>query len=101
MMLFPADHGIILNGVRLWLGNLFLKKNLNVPYRFGVGLATITIGLYILKFLAKLPVVGPVFPALRFMVVFGVLIMGVGALLYGAKFLITTVRKGEQTLIND
>jgi hypothetical protein len=54
-----------------------------------------------LKFFAKLPVVGPVFPTLRFMAVFSVLIMGVGALLYGAKFLITAVRKGEQTLVND
>lgn len=87
--------------VAFWLGSLMLKQNPNVPYRFGVGLATITIGSFILKILAKLPVVGPIFPPLRFIVVFGVLIMGVGALLYGAKFLITAVRKGEQTPVND
>lgn len=87
--------------VAFWLGSLMLKQNPNVPYRFGVGLATITIGLYILKILAKLPVVGPVFPPLRFIAVFSVLIMGVGALLYGAKSLITAARKGEQTPVND
>jgi hypothetical protein len=87
--------------VAFWLGSLMLKQNVSVPHRFGVGLATITIGSFILKILAKLPVVGHVFPPLRFIVVFGVLIMGVGALLYGAKLLITTARRGEQTPVND
>ncbi|NLW47083.1 MAG: hypothetical protein GXY86_07075 [Firmicutes bacterium] len=87
--------------VALWLGGLMLKQDASVPYRFGVGLATITIGLFILKFLAKLPVVGPVFPLLRFMLVFSVLIMGTGALLSGAKFLFIAVRQGEQTVVND
>ncbi len=86
--------------VALWLGSLMLKNATCIPYRFGVGLATLTVSLFILKLLAKLPIVGPVFPVLRFIAVFVVMIMGVGALLYAIKDLITAARKGEQKLID-
>lgn len=82
--------------VALWLGSLILKKNLNVPYRFGVGLFLLTVGLFILRLLTQLSVVEPLFPTLKFLTVFAVLITGTGALLYTARDLITAARKGEQ-----
>ncbi len=82
--------------VALWLGNQIQRKSLSIPYRFGVGLATITLSLFILKLLAKLPVVGLIFPTLSFIIIFGILIMGTGALLFGVKELIRSARDAKK-----
>lgn len=67
--------------VAQWLGNLLTKENLTLPYRFGIGLATFTLGLFILALLAKLPMIGPIFHVFSFLIKFGAILLGTGTLL--------------------
>lgn len=64
----------------LWLGGLILKDR-SLAYRLGAGLVVLKVGLFALMLLGRVPAVGPVFPVLGFLVRFGVVLLGGGALL--------------------
>lgn len=65
----------------LWLGGLILKGR-PLAYRLGAGVVAIKVGLFILLLLGQVAATGPVFPVLRFLVRFGVVLLGGGALLH-------------------
>ncbi len=67
----------------LWLGGLVGKEKWNTAYRLATGLIILNVGLFILEVLGKVPVAGPVFPALAFIVRFGAVILGSGVLMHG------------------
>ena len=69
----------------LWLGRLILKEKRDITYRFGLGLVVLNLGLFALELLGKLPVVGPAFPGLGFIIRFGAILLGAGALLYAIR----------------
>lgn len=79
----------------LWLGRLILKEKRDIAYRFGVGLVIYNLGLFALDLLGKLPVAGPVFPGLSFIIRFGAALLGAGALLYAIRQIYVAVKKVE------
>ena len=79
----------------LWLGGLIFKER-SLPYRFGAGLVIFNAGLFILMLLGKLLGLGPLFPALSFIVRFGALLLGAGALLYAIIQVYSEARETEQ-----
>lgn len=79
----------------LWLGGVILKGKRDTAYRFGVGLIIINLGLFTLDLLGKLPVVGPVFPGLGFIIRFGAALLGAGALLYAIRQIYLATKKAE------
>jgi cytoskeletal protein CcmA (bactofilin family) len=80
--------------VAIWLGTLALREKLLV-YRFGTGLIMLNAGLFILMILGGVPAIGPVFSALVFVVKFGVVLLGGGALLRGVRETFLVIKKGE------
>jgi hypothetical protein len=79
----------------LWLGGLILKGKRDIAYRFGVGLIIINLGLFALNLLGKLPVAGPIFPGLGFVIRFGAVLLGAGALLYAIRQIYLAAKKAE------
>jgi hypothetical protein len=69
----------------VWLGGILLKGRRDIAYRFGLGLVLINVGLFIVDLFGKLPAVGPIFPVLGFIVRFGAILLGAGALLYSIR----------------
>jgi hypothetical protein len=80
--------------VAVWLGKLVLRGK-PLTYRFGIGLMMLNAGLFFLMVLGTLPVIGPVFPALAFVVKFGVVLLGSGALLRAIRETYLATKKGE------
>jgi len=80
--------------VALWLGGLILKKK-PLAYRFGIGLAVYSLGLFVLVVLGKLFAIGPVFQALTLVARFGAVLLGAGALLYAIGEVYLPGKKGE------
>ena len=78
--------------VTLWLGTLIFKEK-PLAYRFGTGLIMLNAGLFLLMILGRLPAIGPVFPALAFVVKFGVVLLGGGALLRAVRETYLAVKK--------
>jgi hypothetical protein len=76
------------------LGTLVLREK-PLAYRFGAGLITLNAGLFFLMVLGTLPVIGPAFPALAFVVKFGVVLLGSGALLRAVRETYLAVKKEE------
>lgn len=80
--------------VAVWLGTLVLREK-PLAYRLGIGLITLKVGLFFLMVLGELPAIGPVFPALAFVVRFGVVLLGCGALLRAIRETYLAVKKEE------
>ncbi len=78
----------------LWLGGLILKKRPSA-YRLAAGLVALRVGLFLLMLLGRVPAIGPVFPALGFLVRFGVLLLGGGALLHALWESCRTARRAD------
>ncbi len=78
--------------VALWLGTLVLREK-PLAYRFGTGLIMLNAGMFFLMVLGTLPAIGPVFPALAFVVRFGVILLGSGALLHAIRETYLAVKK--------
>ena len=78
--------------VALWLGTLVIREK-PLAYRFGTGLIMLNAGLFFLMVLGTLPAIGPVFPALAFVVRFGVILLGSGALLHAIRETYPAVKK--------
>jgi hypothetical protein len=79
----------------LWLGGLIGKEKWNTAYRFAAGLIILNFGLFGLDVLGKVPVVGPIFPAFSFIIKFGAIMLGSGALLYGIRQLYLITKQGD------
>jgi hypothetical protein len=80
--------------VAIWLGTLVLREK-PLAYRFGTGLIMLNVGLFFLMVLGALPVIGPAFPALAFVVKFGIVLLGSGALLRAVRETYLAVKKAE------
>jgi len=80
--------------VAIWLGTLLFRER-PLAHRFGTGLIMLKAGSFLLILLGGLPAVGPVFPALAFVVKFGVVLLGGGALLRAARETYLATKKGE------
>ena len=80
--------------VAIWLGTLVLREK-PLAYRLGTGLIMLKAGLFFLMVLGGLPAIGPVFPALAFVVKFGVVLLGGGALLRAVRETYLATKKGE------
>jgi hypothetical protein len=80
--------------VAVWLGTLVLREK-PLAYRLGIGLIMLKAGLFFLMVLGGLPAIGPVFPALAFVVRFGVILLGGGALLSTIRETYLTAKKEE------
>jgi cytoskeletal protein CcmA (bactofilin family) len=65
----------------LWLGGLMCRER-PPAYRLAAGVVVINGGLFILAMLGRVPAVGPIFPAIAFIVRFAVVLLGGGALLH-------------------
>lgn len=79
----------------LWLGRLILKEKRDRAYRLGLGLVIVNFGLFGLELLGKLPVAGPVFPGLGFIIRFGAILLGAGALLYAVRQIYLTAKQAN------
>jgi hypothetical protein len=77
-----------------WLGTSVLREK-PLTYRFGIGLIILNACLFFLMVLETLPVIGPVFPALAFVVRFGIVLLGSGALLRAIRETYLVIKKGE------
>ncbi len=78
--------------VALWLGTLVIREK-PLAYRFGIGLIMLNAGLFFLMVLGTLPAIGPVFPALAFVVRFGIILLGSGALLHAIRETYLAIKK--------
>lgn len=66
--------------VAVWLGTLVFREK-PLAYRLVAGLIMVNVSVFILRILNTVPAIGAVFPALAFVVKFGVILLGSGALL--------------------
>lgn len=82
--------------VAFWLGNLILGERRNLAYRFGTGLAIYSVGLFVLGILTQLPVIGFIFGIAAFLVRFGALLIGSGAILAAG---LESYRAGKQQAV--
>ena len=80
--------------VAVWLGTLVLREK-TLAYKLGIGLAMLNASLFFLMILGRLPAIGPVFPALAFVLKFGVVLLGGGALLRAIRETYLAVKKEE------
>jgi len=78
----------------LWLGTLVFREK-TVIYRFGTGLIILNASLFALTVLGGLPAIGPAFPVLAFVVKFGIILLGSGALLGAMREAYLAAKKGE------
>jgi hypothetical protein len=68
----------------LWLGRLVLRGK-SVVFSLGTGLVILNGVLFILKLMTAIPSAGPVFQSLSFLVKFGVIVFGSGAIVIVLK----------------
>lgn len=79
--------------VSLWLGSMLFKERYTVPIRFALGLGIISVIQFTLSLLGGLPSVGALFGFIHFIVVFGVLLLGIGASLKMTGMILGSIRE--------
>lgn len=66
--------------VVLWLGDRVSKQGMNPASRFGIGLVALNFGIFALELLAKIPFAGVLFGLVAFILMFGTICIGSGAI---------------------
>jgi hypothetical protein len=81
--------------VSLWLGNLLFNDRYSIPYRCGAGLAFISTMLFLMNLFGKISGWGLLFGILSALCAFAVMVMGMGAILYGIRDIYTAIKRYE------
>ncbi len=77
----------------LLVGKLIAGEKMNIVPRLALGLILLNLTVFILRLLGNVPVIGPLFPGLAFIIRLAAILIGTGALIYAVKGLLSAAKK--------